>query len=185
VIFRVFWLTAIGSFLVYQDPIAPADAILVLGGGKWERVEQGISLYRAKYADTIMFTGMYAGHGWKMPITHWALEAQKMSVENGIPKDNTVTIFGSSSTLNDATLAKAYCLEHKYKSLIVVTEPYHTRRSHYVFDKVFKRSGVRVMIYPDEESWYAKSTWWHTEEGLMETNSEYLKLLYYLAKGYI
>jgi uncharacterized SAM-binding protein YcdF (DUF218 family) len=44
--FRAFWLERIGAFLIYRDRLAPADAVLVLGGGGMDRVLQGIQLYK-------------------------------------------------------------------------------------------------------------------------------------------
>jgi uncharacterized SAM-binding protein YcdF (DUF218 family) len=182
-LFHGLWLNSIASLLIYQDKLVPSDAILVLGGGKAERVEQGIDLYRKKFANTIIFTGMYMHHGWHKPLTHWALEARQIALNAGVPADKAVPLFNSRSTFDDATLAKAYCLAHNYHSLIVVSEPYHTRRAHHVFMHVFKGSGIRVMLYPVQGSWYAPDSWWCSTEGLRETGSEYLKFALYFVRG--
>jgi len=181
---RSFVLTQVGSFLIYQDRIAPADAILVLGGGEKERVQQGIELAKKQYGGWIMFTGEYLE-----PIfaenTHWALEAQKLAIYNGIKKDKTIPILGSTSTLDDAVLSKNICVEKHFKSLIVVSEPFHTKRAHFIFSKVYKNSGIKIMMYPVQNSWYKRDTWWKSKAGFWDTNIEYQKMFYYLLKGYL
>ncbi len=182
-LFHTFWLNSTASLLIHQDKLAPADAILALGGGTRERVDQAIALYKGNYAGTILFTGMLMEHGWRKPVTHWAVEAKKIAVGDGVPENNVVPLFGSRSTFDDATLAKTYCLAHGCHSLIVVSEPYHTMRAHHVFAKVFKDSGIRIVLYPVQNSWYTIDSWWYSGDGLMLTASEYVKFLVYLARG--
>lgn len=183
-VFRHFWLTQLGSFLIYQDNIAPADAILVLGGGEKERALQGIELAKKNFGGWMMFTG-----DCLQPIfgedTHWALEAQKLAVFNGLPKDRTIPILNSTSTLDDAVLSKKICLEKHFRSLIVVSEPFHTRRAHFVFNKVYKNSGIKIMVYPVQNSWYKGDNWWKSKNGFWAVNMEWQKMLYYLLKGYL
>jgi uncharacterized SAM-binding protein YcdF (DUF218 family) len=183
-IVRDFLLTQAGAFLIYQDHIEAADAVLILGGGKKERVQQGIELVNKKYSGWMIFTGDYID-----PIfaenTHWALEAQKLAVHEGLKKDMLIPILNSQSTRDDAELAKEVCLKKHFKSLIVISEPYHTRRAHYVFDKVYKKSGIKIIIYPVQNSWYKSDTWWKSKTGYWDTNIEYQKMLYYLIKGYL
>lgn len=181
-LFHKFWLEKAGGFLIHQDAIAPADAILVLGGGKRERIEQGLKLFREKYAGLIMFTGMY-GKTLCSYRCNWALEAQKYARRHGLPENRTIAILGPKNTHDDAVLSKEACLKNKIKSLIVVSEPYHTKRSFYIFRKTYKNSGIKVMVYPVQESWYRKNSWWKSREGIIKTVSEYAKFVYFLLKG--
>jgi uncharacterized SAM-binding protein YcdF (DUF218 family) len=183
-IFYGFWLTRIGAFLVYKTPLKPADAILVLGGGKIDRVLQGIELFKKQYGRTILFTGEEQ-YPLYSPPTHWALEAQKVALAHGVPKEKIIAITGSRSTYDDAVLSKKVCEQHKLRSLIVVSEPFHTRRAYYVFRKVYRKEHINVMICPTQESWYDPKHWWQSEAALLATNEEYVKILYYLLKGYI
>jgi uncharacterized SAM-binding protein YcdF (DUF218 family) len=185
VLFRGAWLKHVADYLIYQDNIVPAEAVLVLGGGKQERVEQAVALYHAKFAGTVLLTGMYMGHGWKKPITHWAVEGKALAESAGVPPGRAIPIFGSRSTFEDATLSRAYCLQHNIRSLIVVSEPYHTKRARLVFDKVYKGSGISVMLHPVHNSWYQADSWWKTRAGASLTGMEYVKLFYYLLKGQI
>jgi len=183
-VFYKFWLERMGGWLIYQDKITPADCILVLGGGRGERVLEGVDLYRKKYAPKIMMTGEFEQMLYG-PVYHWALQGQKLAASRGVPKDNVIPILDSKSTYDDATLSKAECLKRNYKTLIVVSEPFHTKRSYYVFKKVYKNSGIKVMIYPVQDSWWTKYNWYQSEKGLIMGEEEYVKFVYYIIKRQI
>lgn len=183
-LFYKFWLTRAGGWLIHQDKIEKADAILVLGGGRGERVLQGAKLYRDKYADQILLTGEFQ-QILDGPVYHWAWQGRKLAVSRGVPWNRVIPILDSMSTHDDATLSLAECQKRDYKSLIVVTEPFHTKRAFYTFKKVYKNSGIKVIIYPVQNSWYTRNNWWSSEQALMATNEEYIKFVYYLLKGYI
>ncbi|MGA9349499.1 MAG: ElyC/SanA/YdcF family protein [Anaerolineae bacterium] len=68
-------------------------------------------------------------------------------------------------------------------SLIVVTDPFHTRRARMAFRDAFRGTGITVMVRPVNESKYRPDSWWQTRDGLRETWTEYLKLLLYVV-GY-
>ena len=184
VFFRHFWMSQIGAALICQDAIVPADAILVLGGGSGERAQQGVALYHQKYAPRIIFTGEN-NHSLFAATFNWASAAQKLAVAGSVPKERTILILTSRSTHDDAVLSKEICLKNNFKSLIVVSEPYHARRAYFAFRKVYKNSGITFMMYPVQKSWYTKDNWWYNEEGFFDTVSEYTKFIYYLFKGYI
>lgn len=183
-LFYKFWLGQMGGWLIYQDKLEQADAILVLGGGRGERILQGAELYREKYAKYMMMTGEFE-RVMDGPVYHWALQGRKLANRHGVPWDRMIPILDSMSTYDDATLSLAECRKHQFKSLIVVSEPYHTRRAYYAFKKVYKNSGIKVMVYPVQDSWYTRDNWWHSEKALMSTIEEYIKFVYYLLKGYI
>ncbi len=183
-LFYKFWLGQMGGWLIYQDKIEKADAILVLGGGRGERVLEGTKLYLEKYANLIMMTGEYE-QIMSGPVYHWAVQGQKLAMSRGVPKGKIFPILNSKSTYDDATLSLAECRKRNIKALIVVSEPFHTKRAFYVFKKVFKNSGIKVMIYPVQDSWYRRDNWWYSELGLMSTTDEYIKFVYYQLKGFI
>jgi uncharacterized SAM-binding protein YcdF (DUF218 family) len=58
----------------------------------------------------------------------------------------------------------------------VVTDPYHTRRTQFIFDSVFAGSDIQVMIRPVRDHWYQSSTWFFSLNGWRVTITEYGKL---------
>lgn len=183
-VFYQFWLGLPARLLIVQDAIAPADAIVVLGGGRGERVLQGVELYEHKFAPAVLFTGDFMQPLYSPPL-HWAEQAVKYAESEGLPKDKMTIIYGAHSTRDDALLTRKYCEGKGYRSLIVVTEPYHSRRARRVFGSVFRGSGIRFAVYPSQRSWYTPRSWWRSEDGIVLTVSEYIKFVYYLFKGYL
>jgi uncharacterized SAM-binding protein YcdF (DUF218 family) len=175
--FHNLWLPPIGAFLIHEDPIVPSDAVLILGGGKSERVRQGVELYEKNYAGTIIITGQMARG------RHWAVEAGKAAEKLGVPPGRILLVLNPKSTYDDAVFSKELCLKNGIKSVIAVTEPYHTTRAGYTFRKVYRGSGIKVMMYPVQDSWYKKESWWEARGGPGATLSEYAKLAYYFFRG--
>ncbi|MCK4532735.1 YdcF family protein [bacterium] len=179
-----FWLIQIGKYLVFQTALKPADAIVVLGGGEKERVFQGIKLFKKKYAKKIIFTG----EKLEVPSleeVHWAQLSKKEAMLNGIEERDIIIVLDSLSTYDDALLVKKVVKKYEFKSLIIVTDPYHVKRAFFVFKKRFKKSTVTLMFYPVQDSWFSANDWWTSEKGLVRVNNEYIKFIYYLCKGYI
>ena len=178
-----FILAKAGPFLIYQDKIEPADAILVLGGGRVERIAQGIELYKNKYGPLLMFTGEW-NESRLLNRNNWALMAQYIAVSHyKFPKNKIILILNPRSTYDDAVQSKAVCIQRNFKSLIVTSEPFHTRRAYLTFKKVYRDSGIHVMFYPVQNSWYTSKNWWKSLHGLEKTGEEYVKLAYYLCLG--
>lgn len=181
---RHFWVAQVGSALITQDAIAPADAILVLGGGSGERTQQGVALYQQKYAPLLIISAE-GNHSLYSQTFQWATAARALAIAGGVPADRILLIETSTSTRDDALLSKELCLQKGLRSLIIVSEPFHTRRAAWTFRKAYKGTDIRLMIYPVQQSWYTGASWWFTEEGFLATVNEYVKLAYYLIRGYL
>ncbi|MGA9351104.1 MAG: YdcF family protein [Anaerolineae bacterium] len=179
---RSLWLPFVGDFLVVADPLQPADAIVVLGGGGRERVESGAKLFESDYAPWFIVTNN------RLNIPGIRAEyAELMKTEamwQGVPEDQILTAPGIAETTYEEALAIRQLSEERgLRSLIVVTDPFHTRRARMAFRDAFRNTGIAVMVRPANESEYHPDSWWQTRDGLRDTWTEYLKLALYLA-GY-
>lgn len=181
---RHFWAGQVGDFLIRQDAIAPADAILVLGGGSGERTQQGVALYQQDYAPLLIISAEN-NHSLYSRTFQWGKAARDLAIAGGVPDDRILLIETSTSTRDDALLSKELCLSRGLRSLIIVSEPFHTRRAWWTFKKEYRGSDIRLMMYPVQQSWYTRDGWWHSEEGFLSTVNEYVKIVYYLFKGYL
>lgn len=65
--------------------------------------------------------------------------------------------------------------------MIVVTDPFHTRRSRATFHRVLRGSGVHVRIWhlPLTESMQSPHHWWRDEDDTMAIFTETVKLGFY------
>jgi uncharacterized SAM-binding protein YcdF (DUF218 family) len=181
------WFPRLGSFLVVADPLEKADVISVLGGGDPQRAIVAAKLYREKWADGLVTTGnmvpdFIEAMGEK---TTFAELSAKLASLNGVPPRHITVINEGTSTFEEAEALKSFMEHSHYKSMIVVTSIYHTRRARLVYRKIFKGSGVKIIMRPATGGKLSLDRWWTREEDLIFVNNEYVKLILYLAKGLI
>ena len=88
-------------------------------------------------------------------------------------------------TFEEAKVVKDYVQGQGYRSIIVVTSPYHTRRTWLTFKKLFEKDGVKIMMMPSHYSGFRPDDWWKTNTGIKELIIEYQKLIYYTIKYFI
>lgn len=86
-----------------------------------------------------------------------------------------------SSTFEEAKALYRWCRVYGAKSVIIVTNPFHSRRVRFVFDKVLKNA-VQVQMATVDYHKFTPSDWWQSEEGLVTFNNEWIKTVYYWMK---
>jgi uncharacterized SAM-binding protein YcdF (DUF218 family) len=169
---RHLWLPPIGAFLIVADPLAPADAILPLAG-ELERVSYAATLY-GEYAPRLLLTNMALPPN---QATNYALQAKEEVMQFPIPEEAVMVVPGSATTTyEEAVNILSLMQQEGWTSLIVVTAPWHTRRSRIIFRDVFHGMGIGVSVQPVRGTWYHPNFWWKTSHARQVTWSEYLKL---------
>jgi uncharacterized SAM-binding protein YcdF (DUF218 family) len=165
-------LTAAGRFLVVEDPLAPADVIVVLSGGEGdERVRQAAALYHAGYAPVVVLSGGGAVLG---EATAQILRRQALA--RGIPDRALVYERTSTSTGEQARNLREILARRRVRRAIVVTSSYHTRRTRYLFRRAFADSGIDVRVYPVRHDVFDPDGWWTREQDTERVVLEYIKL---------
>ena len=175
---RGLWLPLIGGALIVADPLRPADAVVPLGGGERGRVTQAAALVRQGDAGWLIATDSEID----LPGIRdsWADLVRREAIWQGTPEERIVDAPGIvTTTYAEALAVRRLALARGWRSLIVVTDPYHTRRARLIFRDVFRDTGVQVIVRPVEDAPYRADAWWRTEDGLRETWTEYLKTLLY------
>jgi uncharacterized SAM-binding protein YcdF (DUF218 family) len=176
--YLVLW--GMGGFLIVSSPLVHSDAVVVLSGGEdLGRLDEAIKLYKAKYAPLLILTET----GETVPSlgAHYSTVLRQDAMSMGVaPGDITITDRTVSSTYEEARVTLKLLRKDGMKSVIVVTDPFHSRRAQMTFDDVFKSSGIQVAIHPVSSDWYRASTWWMSSSGRLDTLLEYSKLFGYL-----
>src|SRR5215510_5029269 len=121
--------------LVVEDRLEKSDAIILLSDDNFyaDRATRAAELYRQNLAPTVVASGVrlrpYAGISELM--THDL-------VERGVPKERVVLFpQDADNTREEAEALKSLVAQKGWKSVIIVTSNYHTRRASYIFRKVF------------------------------------------------
>lgn len=175
-------LTSLGEFLTVEDAPARADAIFVLGGEGNVRPARAAELYLAGLAPRILIPrpeDFLAHELTNAPnITDVATEAMRRL---GVP-DSAITLLempgGSTSTIDDARLLRAYVERHRIRRILVVTSAFHTRRTRWVLHRVLDGLDVTVLMVPAADPRFNERNWWRHEAGLLAYVEEYLKWLH-------
>ena len=172
-------LQSMANYLVVKDQISTAEAIVVLGGdGNGERVEEGIALYKNKYAPLLILS---AGPlAWHLTEAEWM---GKQAVAGGVPFNKIVLEDQSRSTLENALFVRQILLKKNIHKIILVTSPTHTRRASLVFNNILAKDRVAVLSWPATKSKFIPEKWWQRHEDIQLVIWEYVSLLLYFFEG--
>lgn len=170
-----------------STPLQEADAIAVLSGGAVykERTRYAAELFQAGRARRIVLTndnyqGGYSHVEERNPF-YYELETAEL-VRLGVPKDRIEVILEPvDGTLVETQVLRRHAESNGFKSMLVVTSPYHSRRTQWTLRKVFKGSSVLVGIEPAPPGLQTPppSTWWMYIAGWKIVPPEYIKIAYY------
>lgn len=174
-IFLVLSFIEAGNFLVISESPTKADAIIVLAGDhKGDRTNNGVKLYKDGYSKNLIVSGgiLYYKYTIAQMMKEQALEA-------GVPNKSIIVEDKADNTWENAIYSMKIMLKENFKSAIVVSSPYHMRRSRMLFNKVFKGSGIKLTYYAAKDREYNPKKWYADFFGIKTTAMEYIKLVYY------
>jgi uncharacterized SAM-binding protein YcdF (DUF218 family) len=183
VILHAHWLALIGRFLIVADPLQPADAIVPLGGeAAQERLAYASKLFKQDYAQSFIIVNEDVKLlGIRTDYNELAKrEARRLRV----PEESIVLAPGVvTSTVDEAFSTRQLAEIEGFRSLIVVTSPFHTRRTRRIFRDVFRDTAITIVVRPVVGHWYEADSSRASADGLRTTWTEYLKFILYLG-GY-
>jgi len=120
---------------VVDEPASHADAIVVLGDDNFyaDRATHAAELYRQGVASLVVASGRRL-----RPDAGISELMEHDLVERGVPKEKILRFtHDADSTTEEARAVAKLAADHHWKSLVIVTSNYHTRRTRYIFEKVF------------------------------------------------
>ena len=175
-----------GVFLVRKDRLKSSDALVILSGGGEERLEYGASLYASGIARRIILTetdDIQAGTSVSMADVNMGTLASRYGIDKA---RILITRKTSTSTYEEAKAVLELMEDREWKSIVVVTDSFHSQRTGLIFASIFKGSGIRISIQPVDVPgyWYNPMTWWLKPESRVATFMEYVKIFYFLSGQY-
>ncbi|MGB9736266.1 MAG: YdcF family protein [bacterium] len=117
-----------------------ADTIIVLSGDAepyFLRTKKAITLYKEGYAPYIIFSGY--GYGGDS-----AQFLAKIAMRFSIPTKAIIIEPNARTTYENFLFSKPIVLKHAFRSIIIVTSPYHQLRAYLVAKKIFNGTGVKI-----------------------------------------
>jgi len=175
--------------LVIHRPLAKADAILILSGSAVynERTRKAAELYNQGISSKIIVSDDGQRAGWfsgeQNNPRYVDLELRELAAY-GVPLE-AITILPDTvaGTDEEAKSVAAKLDELNFKSLLVVTSAYHTRRAAWTFEKILAGKGVTIGIDspPPGDRTPGPTYWWLTPRGWQTVAFEYVKMAVYYA----
>lgn len=165
--------------MVVDDDLEKSDVIIVLGTDReGMREVWGAKLYKMGLGKKIIICGYKVG--WNTSTTELM---KRHALSLGIPEDAIILDYGwnNDGTWDNAINSLKIVEENNFKSVIVVTSNYHTRRAKLAFNKVFGEGGsIKILISPCPGGSFKPGEWWRSRGLVKSVFLEYTKLIYYV-----
>lgn len=144
-------------------------------------------VYKMGVAPKILLTNDGGRAGWSREeqgnLPYVELARQQLLAQ-GVPYQ-AIEILASevSGTVMEAELLGKHVAERRWKSLLIVTSAYHTRRALRAFQKAFAKNGADAEIgivspSPGQQT-PTPLLWWLTWKGWRDVAGEYVKSVFY------
>ena len=176
-------LPAMGRFLVTEDPAEHADAIVVLAGSYPDRVLEGVELYRQGLAPRIILCREPETAGFRR-VSELGVDIPRPSDINrmvaeklGVPP-NAIEVLANAgdSTYSEALAVLDVAIRRGYRSILLVTSKYHTRRAAEIY-RLLAGDRVKIIVRPARDDDFQSEGWWRDRISTRRVIIEYLKLI--------
>lgn len=155
-----------------------ADAIIAISGGDTEaRTFEAVRLYKAGWADRLIFSG--AARDEKSPSN--ALTMKRQAIEAGVSANAIGIEELARDTAENASRTRQLAAEQGLKRVILVTSAYHQRRAGMEFKRVF--SDTTILNHPVSNDRHWSEVWWLTPVGWWLALSELVKTAFVAFRG--
>jgi len=142
---------------VVDEPAPHADAILLLGDDNFyaDRATRAAELIRQGVAPLVVASGRRL-----RPSAGIVELMQHDLIERGVPKEKILPFpQDADNTEKEAAALAKFCSERRFRSVILVTSNYHTRRARYIFKKAFP-SSISVSVASARDGDFDPDRWW-------------------------
>lgn len=171
-----------GWALVVNDPVAPADIIVVTldsgGAGALEAadlVQSGIATRVAVFADP----PSGEDHEFiRRGLPYEDASARQIHQLKSLGVTDVMQIPRSEAgTQGEGEVLPLWCDQHQFRSVVFVAARDHSRRTRRVLDRAMKGHATRVMVQPARYSNFDPDKWWETRGGVRTEIVELQKLM--------
>lgn len=170
-----------GNALIDENQLQRCEAVFILSGNPESRAKQAAKLYRSGYATKLVCTGESVPElleSFDLNVRECDLTRLKL-IEFKVPETSITCLPIGTSTREECDAILAYCVNHRLKKIMVLSDRFHTARMQYAFRRQFEAAGIELCIAGAPSNTYDESRWWAKENGLIMVNNEYIKLMYY------
>jgi uncharacterized SAM-binding protein YcdF (DUF218 family) len=159
---------------IIEDPLGKADALVVLSDDNFyaDRATRAAELLREGKAPLIVASGRRL-----RPNAGIAELMEHDLIERGVQKEKILHLpHDADSTKEEAEALLKFAKEKRWRSVIVVTSNYHTRRARYIFRRVFPQ-GIEVSVASARDGDFDPQHWWEKRKSTKELTREFAGML--------
>jgi len=156
---------------VIDEPAKHADAIVVLGDDNFygDRATRATELFRQGVAPLVVASGRRL-----RPNASVSELIEHDLIERGVPKEKVLRFtHDGDDTVGAATALASYAEGQHWKSLVIVTSNYHTRRARYVFREMFPGK-ISLSVAAARDGDFDPERWWERRESISRFGHEIL-----------
>jgi uncharacterized SAM-binding protein YcdF (DUF218 family) len=177
----VVFLLYLGRWLVVEDPLEKAQAIVVLSGRMPLRAMEAAKLYREGYAPKVWLTHSTEPGATleAMGISYVGEDAYNLRVltHEGVSANDIKVIEPAIVNTADELVAVSAALEaEKDTTVIIVTSKVHTRRVRILWNRLAAGRG-RALIRAASDDPFEPRRWWRTTGDALDVVREFLGIL--------
>ena len=175
----------LGAWLVVEDPLEKADAVVILGGTMYERPMEAVELYKEGWAPRIYLFRQIADWGEQLLVERNFPYTREVDLQIdvmgrlGVPRDVIGILDQANSTAEESDDVLALTTREKFARVIIVTSKQHTRRARLVMNRRMNPAGVRVIVRSSRFDRSEVDRWWTNRSTLRFTLFETQRLLGY------
>ncbi|MFM8469707.1 MAG: YdcF family protein, partial [Limisphaerales bacterium] len=168
------WLAWVIEAWVVTEPVETADAAVVLGGGAQYRAFAAARYFSEKRVPKVLYPNIaHSPAEAGRTISHETELIGRVLEHEGVPKAAQETIGKDVTSTRDEILAvREWAQRNGAHTILVPTDPYHTRRLSRLGRKVFAGSDVRLVVVAVDPPGYRWQEWWRHDRGVLAFQNE-------------
>jgi len=167
-------------WLIREDQPVKSDVIVALAGDhRSHREKRAAELYHQGWANKVVVSGLKHPLGF-----HTGEIAKKYVVSLGVPETDILMITETLNTRAEAAALEKLMRDKEWRSAIIVTSAFHSRRAAYTVEKAAREltfySSPVAAVAPEWEP----RDWWSRREDVFITTREFVSWVNTLANGW-
>jgi len=185
-------LIHLGRYLIVEHDPQKCDLIVCMAGGNIERGLAAAEAYEKGFAPHIYISKEEPPDGYELLKNRdidypESIDLMIILLEGlRVPRSAILISDGVVRSTWEEAMAVRELVERKgFRSLMVITSPFHTRRAWLTYRKVFKDLDVRILMNPSKYSGFKPEGWWKERRYVRHVIIEYEKLIFYTFKYFL
>jgi uncharacterized SAM-binding protein YcdF (DUF218 family) len=181
----VWAILSVGQWLVFEDPLQQAHAIVVLSGELPDRAIEAARIYQRSFAPQVWVSLPVspAPELQRMKIAYIGEDFynQKVLMAQGVPPDAIRILMGpSANTEQEVDEIARDCRRDEAHAVIIVTSKPHTRRVRLIWNKRVGNDPRAIVRYASDDP-FDPGHWWRSTSDALDVVREVLGIANALA----